>query len=303
MLTKINQFVQSTRKSTVPWLNKHEHIQSYASTIRTKYSNLTGPFHVYPDFLIIGVKKGGSTSLYRNLVTHPRIEPCLTKEVDYFNRYFRKGTNWYRSHFPLILFKKYSRKVGREFVTGEATPTYIYHPHAPKRIKKILPKVKLIVILRNPVDRAFSHYNMAVLHKNENLNFDEAIENEQKRIEGEFERMENDEDYFSYNFQTYSFLQSGMYAKQLKRWLEIFPKKQFLILKSEDFNQNPQIIFNQVFDFLNLPNWTVKKYKKFSLTSRNKKMDSNIRKKLIEYFKPHNQELYQLIGKNLDWDQ
>lgn len=303
MLTKINQFVHSTRKSTVPWLNKHEHIQSYVSKLRTQYSNLTGPFHVYPDFLIIGVKKGGTTSLYRNLVTHPRIEPCLTKEVDYFNRYFKKGTNWYRSHFPLILFKKYSAKVGKEFITGEATPTYIYHPHVPKRIKKILPNVKLIVILRNPVDRAFSHYNMAVLHKNENLRFEEAIENEHKRIEGEFERMENDEDYFSFNFQTYSYLQSGMYADQLKLWYESFSKEQILVLKSEDFKKNPQMIFDQVFDFLNLSNWKIKKYKKFSQSSRNKKMNSDTRKKLIEYFKPHNEKLYRLLGKDFDWDE
>ena len=111
-----------------------------------------------PDFIIIGAARCGTTNLYRNLTQHPYIVPAFRKEVHFFDHTsnFKNGVAWYRAHFPLLLYKHYKQVRKQDIVTGEASPYYIFHPHAPKRAFEIVPQVKLIVMLRNPVDRAYS---------------------------------------------------------------------------------------------------------------------------------------------------
>jgi len=197
---------------------------------------------------------------------------------------------------------KYASNKGRKFFTGEATPTYIYHPHAPKRIKQLLPNVKLIVILRNPIERAFSHYNMSVRHGDEKLDFEEAIKEEDERISEEYEKMKINENYYSLKFQIFSYIRSGLYAEQLERWFDYFPKKQFLFIQSETFRKDIQLTFDTVFEFLNIKPWKVKKYQKYQDAIKNKTMYENTKNQLYDYFKPHNQKLYTLINQRFDWD-
>ncbi len=304
MFNRINEIVYSIRNKGVPWLDKHSTLKSSAKSFRSFYSNTFGPFKMFPDYLIIGAKKAATTSLYRNLIKHSYVEPSLTKEIDYFNRYYFKGTNWYRSHFPISILKSLALKRGKNLIVGEASPTYIYHPHAPKRVKKLIPYTKLIVILRNPVDRAYSHYNMEVIHKNENQTFEDAIKNEEYRIKGEFEKMERNENYYSLKFENYSYLTSGIYIDQLKRWFQFFPKKQFNFIINEEFDVNPQKVFNQVFNFLDIPSLEIKNHLRYSQSSKNmKKMKSTTRKELIEYFKPYNEKLYSLLDLEMPWDK
>jgi len=284
-------------------LDNHQKLRFFTSSMREKYNDLTGPIRVNPDFLIIGAKKAGTTSLYRNLIHHPEVEPCLTKETDFFNRYYSKGINWYRSHFPIKWFKQYAMNQGRNFITGEATPTYIYYPHAPKRIKKLIPNIKLIVILRNPVHRSFSHYNMSVRHGDENLTFEQAIDSEDERIFDELEKMKIDQNYYSLKFQTYSYLHSSLYADQLEKWLENFSKKQFHFIQSENFNKDIQPTFDKVIEFLCLKPWNVEKYHKYQNAKNKILMNENMKNKLIDFFKPHNEKLFKLIGKRFDWDE
>jgi len=165
-----------------------------------------------------------------------------------------------------------------------------------------LPNVKLIVILRNPIERAFSHYNMSVRHGDEKLDFEEAIKEEDERISEEYEKMKINENYYSLKFQIFSYIRSGLYAEQLERWFDYFPKKQFLFIQSETFRKDIQLTFDTVFEFLNIKPWKVKKYQKYQDAIKNKTMYENTKNQLYDYFKPHNQKLYTLINQRFDWD-
>ena len=286
-------------------LVEHESLYGSTRSIYRAYCNFMGPFHVLPDFLIIGAKKSGTTSLYRYLSNHPLILPASTKEIGFFDRYFQKGENWYRMNFPSFFTKLFSKKEkhGIKFLTGEATPTYIYHPHAPKRVLEINPNVKLIVILRNPIDRALSHYKMEFeAHKTESLSFEEAIEQEENRIENELEKMLKDENYHSENYYTYSYLRSGIYAEQLERWFKYFPREQFLIINADDLYSKPEVIYKKMLDFLKLTKFELKSFENIKKREYSK-MKPETRKKLVEFFKPHNERLYKLLGTNFRWDE
>jgi hypothetical protein len=185
------------------------------------------PYPALPNFLIIGVEKGGTTWLHSQLIKHPDIFLPNTKEIHFFNKYnsnfiahdyFNLGLNWY-----LEFFKQYE---GQQAV-GEVTPMYICDPVAPFRIKQTLPDVKLIIILRDPVDRAYSHYWMAK-HKNQTkLTFKEVIEQEEPR-----------------------FIQRGLYYKQIKVYYELFNPNQIIVLFYDEVFKNPEYWLSQVCKFL-----------------------------------------------------
>lgn len=274
-------------------------LQSYA---RTRI--ITSQIRLLPDFIIIGAQKCGTSSLYRNLIKHPCVGSAIWKEVNFFDINFKKGTAWYRAHFPSFLHKYYVKQIRKQnYVTGEKTPDYIFYPHAPKRVLETVPQVKLIVLLRNPVGRTYSHYRHEVRLGYETLSFEDAIEKEKKRLHGEMEKMLEDENYYSYKYQHYSYLSKGIYIDQLKNWMKIFPKEQILILKSEDFFNAPTSIFKQVLEFLNLPTWEPKGYRKYNVGQLTEKMNAATKKRLINYFEPHNQRLHKYLGIELGWNE
>src|SRR5579885_1417562 len=123
------------------------------------YRVITGNLRLLPDFLIIGGQRCGTSSLYYYLTEHPGIISASTKETHFFDESFSKGIGWYRAQFPSSFQKMYVTNVlKRDFLTGEGTPYYILYPHAPRRTFEIVPHVKLIALLRNPVERAHSQY-------------------------------------------------------------------------------------------------------------------------------------------------
>ena len=286
-------------------LQKHEKLQKFSTNVYLKYCSLTGCFHTLPDFLIIGFVKCGTTSMYQYLMNHPDIHRSSGKEIDYFDRFYSRGINWYKVKFPLKSKKFFIKNISkRKFLTGEATPRYIEHPHALKRIQKTLPNAKFIILMRNPVDRAYSHYNMNMTSELEYLSFEDALKKEKKRIQGRYEKMQKIEDYYSWDYDIFGYLEHGIYVKYLKKWMDVFPKEQFLILETEEFKKNTSEVYNKTLKFLNLPKHTLEEYtfhKK--LEYKTKKINPETRKQLIEFFKPHNEELYTLIGRNFHWDE
>jgi Sulfotransferase domain len=277
------------------------------------YRVLTSSLRLLPEFLIIGVQKGGTTSLYRYLEQHPRVASAFAKEVHFFDNHthdykYGKGLSWYRSHFAYNLSKFYPSFIPRSnLVTGEASPDYIFDVHAPQRIAEALPQAKLIILLRNPVDRAYSHYMHNVRaawdRKREPLSFEEAIAAEPIRLQGEKDRLLQDTHYFSYNYMHYSYLQRGIYADQLQTWFRLYSPEQLLILGSENFFTNPQAYFKKVLEFLKLPDCELPQYQSFNARNERESMLSEqTRWQLKEYFKPHNDRLYQLLGNDFGWD-
>jgi hypothetical protein len=248
-----------------------------------------------PDFLIIGAQKCGTTFLYHLLCQHPYVEPATTKEVHFFDTNFAEGVQWYRSHFLTP-----TQKDGRKILTGESSPYYIYHPRVAKRVAKVVPQAKLIALLRNPADRAYSDYNHKFREAREHLSFEEAIEAEEDRLLGEKEKLLAAENYHSPKHRRYSYLSRGVYVDQLLEWDRHFDRDQLLVLKSEDFFENPQESYERVLGLLGLPHWETG-----VSGERNEgeydEMNSATRRRLEDYFEPHNRRLYEFLGVDLGW--
>lgn len=248
-----------------------------------------------PNFLIVGTQKGGTTFLYDELVKHPQIMGALTKEVHYFDANFDKAADWYRAFFPTA-----ETLAARGAITGEASPSYLFHPHAARRIHALAPQIKIIMLLRNPIARAYSHYHHEVRLGYEDLPFAEAIAREEERLTGEHPRMLADETYYSAAYMHYSYLTRGHYFAQLQQWHALFPAEQILTLKSEDFYANPAVALQEVLAFLALP--TVDTYRQDQhKTFPYAKMDSQLRTRLHTYFAAHNAELYDYLQQDYGW--
>jgi len=248
-----------------------------------------------PNFLIIGTQRGGTTSLYENLVKHPNVIPASTKEIHFFDNNFQKGLKWYESHFKS---SNQNSLTDEKSITGEASPYYIFHPLVPQRIAKFFPEIKLISLLRNPIDRAYSHYQHEVRLGIEKLSFEDAINAEKERLKDQTKVIMNGA--YSFNHQHFTYLSRGIYVDQLRVWRKFFSKNQMLILNSEDFFQNAKKTLELVIKFLNLSKWDFSNYESFNV-SNNKLMDVSTKKKLANYFKPHNNELYRFLNFNFGW--
>lgn len=266
---------------------------------------MTARFRLLPDFMIIGAQKGGTTSLFRLLEKHPCIVPAARKEVHYFDNMYNDlqyGLNWYRAHFPMFLSRYYKRWIHRQkMLTGEASPYYIFHPRAPERIFNVVPRVKLILLLRDPVTRAYSHYHHSVRKGYESLTFEQAIDQEEGRLAGEVEKLCEDTYYVSFNHAHFSYLSRGIYLKQVLNWHRYFPKEQLLILRSEDFFSDPARIYNQVLEFLELPARNLDSYPKYNGRDQYPGINPNTRKQLTEYFHLYNEKLCEYLGMDFDW--
>ena len=245
---------------------------------------------VPPDFLIIGVQKGGTTSLYNYLIQHPQVAAANHKEVHFFDLNFDKGIEWYKSQFS-------NSTEGDRLLTGEASPYYIFHPRVAERVYDLFPQIKIILLLRNPIERAISHYYYYVKIGCENLSLEAAIAAEPQRLAGEIEKLIANETYYSYNHQHHAYLSRGIYADQLSNWLKFFPKEQMLILKSEDLYTNPAATFNTTLEFLNLPPHQLENYEKYN-AGEYPPIREEMYQQLTAYFQPHNQRLAELLGTN-----
>ena len=238
-----------------------------------------------PYFLIIGAQKCGTNSLYNYLVQHPLIAPSLQHEIHYFDLNFDKDLEWYKSQFPEL-------ELG--MITGESSPYYLFHPLVAQRVFDNYPQMKLIVLLRNPTERAISHYYHEVRLGSEFLSLKEAIATEETRLQGEVNKIIQTGTYYSFNHQHYTYLARGKYIEQLQNWMSIFPKEQFLILKSEDLFSTPQETMNKVFHFLEIPAYSSEKYIQYN-PGNYSKPSQEIYQELVEYFEPYNQKLVEYM--------
>ena len=254
-----------------------------------KYGDFTGLGK--PNFLIIGTIKGGTSSLYFYLTKHPSVLPAVEKEMHFFDVNFHKGIDWYLSQFPAIPEQQ-------NFWTGEATPNYMYSVEAANKLFSYFPKIKLIVILRNPIERAISHYYMDKRLGQQQKNFAEAITVETKILEKMMNQPQTNANFLRGRKSRY--LSLGLYLYFLQEWMNIFPRKQFLILKSEDMYENPAAITKQVFDFLYLPNYQLLEYKNYYPGSY-PPSDANLRRQLYELFQPYNHKLEEYLGIKFNW--
>ena len=261
---------------------------------------LTGGMRTLPDFLILGAQKAGTTTVYDNLVRHPAVAPCDIKEVHFFDRNWNRGQNWYRGHFPMERERARARAAGQARLTGEGSPYYLFHPHVPGRVKALCPHARLIVVLRNPVERAYSHYQHEKRKGREPLDFEAAIAAEADRLLSETARLQSDPSYQSFAHQHYSYQARGHYAEQLEAWFYLFPREQFIILESSDLNHRFSETFARLYQFLGLPAHDLPQPRRSNVGSYEKMSDA-ARDHLTAYFRPHNQRLEDLLQRKFDW--
>ncbi len=259
-----------------------------------------------PDFLIIGAQKCGTASLYSYLIKHPSMAKStekkitfLEKEINFFTLYFSKGAKWYQEQLT-------NNSSNSELLTGEATPEYICDPKVPALVAKLYPKVKLIVLLRNPSERAFSHYKLNIRKEREELSFHQAIDSETERLQGQKEKIlpeDNPSPRKRYTYrELYNYRERGKYVDQIKHWMTYFPKEQFLIIKSEDFFANPEIILKQVHEFLGIPHYPLNNYPRHNYHPSTIKRDEKTIAQLADFFHPHNKALEDFLGRKFNWD-
>lgn len=239
-----------------------------------------------PDFMVIGTQRGGTTSLFRYLTEHPEIGASKRKEVHYFDRYYDRGRDWYLAHFP---------KRGKFPVVGEATPYYLYHPEVPDRVAKAVPEAKFVALLRDPVDRAYSHYQLMVRRGVEKLSFAEAVEREP-------ERLATASDPAQLAWRQSSYVSRGEYASQLERWFARFPRERFLVLGSEEFYAAPAEAVREVQAFVGLAGFVPETLKAYHL-SEYADMDPATRERLRAHYAPHNRRLAELLGRDFGWER
>jgi hypothetical protein len=250
-----------------------------------------GQSRALPDAVILGAQKSGTSSLHNYLVQHPGVIEPLRKEVHYFDIGYQRGEAWYRAHFGPL---------GAPGLNLDSSPYYLFHPAVPQRLHDLLPQAKLIVLLRDPVRRAYSHYWHERDKGRETLAFEDAIAAEPERLGDSHQQLAAGTLQRSHAHQHFSYLARGRYAEQLERWFELFPREQFLVLRFEDLAREPLAVLNQALGFLGLPPASA-----VSLEARNTRryppLAESTAAQLSAQFAPHNRRLEQLLGRSFDW--
>lgn len=282
-------------------------VRDSADQLTRRIGVMTSSRRSLPDYLIIGSKRGGTTSLYNYLLRHPgvmRMFPSSRdlKSTDYF---FRRGKPeaWYRSHFPTDSERRrQADELGYAPVCGEASPYYCWDPRVAAFAREVAPEVKSILLMRDPVRRAWSHYQERVQNGVEPLSFLDALDVEDQRLESERTRMAQDPTYYSTTFDWYGYRSRGQYVDQVENWQAHFPDGQLLVLRSEDLYSDTQATFDRVCSFLGLPVMEMPTRKTFNATWRTKDdVPADARERLSAHFEPYNARLEQLLGIELGW--
>jgi len=260
---------------------------------RRGYARATARARPLPDYLIIGAQKGGTTSLQWYVNQHPSVRRPTRKELHYFTLHADRSVGWYRAHFPL-------RADGT--ISGDATPYYLFHPAVPRRAHAVVPDARLIVLLRDPVKRAYSHYNHAVALGHEELSFADALAAEPERLAGEDEKLLADPAARSLTHQRHSYVARGRYAGQLERWLALFPRDRLLVLISEELFADPVGKTLEVQRFLGLPQQPPARLQARNARKYAAPLDGALRARLAAGFADDNHRLAQLLGRELPWE-
>lgn len=295
-MEKINRHTIDARLRRTLGLSRYDSLKGKYYGARRLARRNPGRGHVLPDFLVIGAAKCGTTSLHGWLVDHPLVAPTK-KEIHFFNMNYYRGEDWYRCYFPHERERdQFAREHGRPFLAGEATASYLAHYWTPERAAKVVPDARLVVLLRDPIDRAYSGYHYFRRRGSEPLEtFEEAIASEPERLNGEEAREIADPHYHSWRVYRWGYLRSSRYAEHLERWFDAFPREQFLFLRFDDVVAEPQRVLEQVQAHVGLPAHRNEQLPTLNSGSY-EPMAPDTRARLEEYFAPNNERLFELTG-------
>lgn len=258
-----------------------------------------------PDFLVIGSKRGGTTSLWSYLSEHPGVLPLFPraekiKGTYFFDERWDRGVTWYLSHFPTRSRReRVARELGYPPVAGEASPYYLFHPLAPARARAVAPDAVVIAVLRDPVERAFSHWKERRNHT-EDLPFEEALAAEEARTAGAEARILADPHHVSFPHRHQTYVAQSRYAPMLRRWFDAYGPDRVLVEAAETFYADPARFMKSVTDRLGLP-----ELEGADFTPRNAEpsadMSPEARAFLEDALRDDIGETQELLGRELPW--
>jgi hypothetical protein len=296
-----SSWVTEQMKTVVPMKVRRE-----AQRTRVEARRFTSHLRTLPNVLIIGAQRCGTSSLYKYLGQHPEARASIRKEVGFFTAYVHKGEGWYRAHFPLTCTPLHRRTK----VYFEASPDYMLDPRCAERAARTLTEGRIIVLLRDPVGRAFSHYQHNVRLGQEPHSFEEALDLEESRLAPHREAMER-EPHVSMptrdfkRFLRFSYVTRGLYAEQLEPWLKHFPRDRVLVQSSEELFREPTRVFSIITSFLDLSSWIPPEFKNHSYSTSGSQarpvgaVAPSTRGQLEERFREPNRRLHSLLGRSM----
>lgn len=277
-------------------------IKEGAKWCRERVALATWDRRVLPDLVLAGAQRSGTTALTEALYRLPNVErPRRGKGSHYFSYNHHRGWEWFQSQFPTRSWAAtVQRRTGRPIFCYDACPYYLFHPFAVERMAHALPEVKILVMLRDPVRRAESHFHHSVSHGHEHLSFDGALAAEAERLAGQDHRMREDWAYWSHSHEHHSYVAKGLYADQLERLFDQYPREQVMVIQSEAFYRRPDDVLAAVTGWLGLPSIGLHRGDDRNGHSY-RPMDDTMRQRLIDIYREPNERLYHLLGERYDW--
>jgi hypothetical protein len=261
----------------------------------------TGAGRLVPGFLIVGAQRSGTTSMFKTLIQHPMVaRPFLRKGVHFFDIRYANGFDWYRGRFPLSVPSRLRRIGSGAPMTGESSPYYMFHPLAASRIAGDLPGVRLIVLLRDPAERAYSGHSHELARGYETEPFERALELEERRIAGERERMIAEPGYESEHWQHHAYVKRGQYHEQLVELERLVGRDRLCVVDSHEFFARPAPAFAEVVKFLGLPPYEDITFEQHNARARSP-LSTDLRKQLADHFAPHDERLAAWWGRVPSW--
>lgn len=285
------------------------HMDSVAQTLRhtarggarslvSAVGQLSAPLRMTPTFIIAGAQRCATTSLYRMLAEHPDVQPpAFNKGIHYFDTAdrFRRGPNFYLGHFPLRAGANSTTRI-----TGEGSPYYLFHPLALSRIATQLPDVKVLVLLRDPVERAFSAFKQETKRGFEDLQFQDALKAEEGRLLHEEERIVSDPGYQSFSHQHHAYVARGRYAVQLERAFSVMGPERVMVIDADDFLVPGLPQWDELTEYLGISPWRPSDV--IHANARpSEAMPANVREELRSQFEDDDVRLAQLLGYVPSW--
>jgi hypothetical protein len=263
------------------------------------YGARTARWRMTPSFIIVGAQRAGTTTLYRVLSEHPSVvRPTVSKGIGYFDLWYDRGPRWYRGHFPLAGIAR--RRAGEQAVTFESSGYYLFHPLAAQRIAHDLPGARVVVMVREPVERAYSAHRHELARGFETEPFERAVELEEERTAGEQERMLADPAYRSFSHRHHSYLARSRYSEQIARFQEALGEDRVYVVDADRFFETPLEEFERLRAWLGLPVWQPATVEQWNARPRDP-LSPELRARLTDYFEPFDRELARQMGRTPRW--
>lgn len=287
---------QRTTKADRLWIRR-KFWRGRVAARRTAWGLPLAAWRSVPDVLIVGAQRSGTTSLYRHLSGHPSLlwSP-MVKSPHWLDVRYDRPERWYRAHYPLDWSL---RRHGERRLTAEASPYFLFHPTVPERIGDHLPDARMLAILRDPTDRAWSHYQHERARGYEDLDFAAALDAEERRIAPERPHLSTP-GYVGYHHRHHAYVGRGLYAEQIERYHRHLPPEQLLVLFTHELKDAPQATFDRVCDFLEIPRLELVEPPRHH-TRQYERLDEDLRTRLDQRFATPNRDLERLLGRTLPW--